>query len=143
METISVVKIEDLIANPDANYDWYNLTSEFIHNIPYEKFAETRHLKWDWVLISEKIKTIEHLENLNVLIGCPLNWKIISENMNEIIKRQIIFLDDLPEGYFVEDYFEEFLKYADLFPWKFSILTRGLPKVKIDKLALKIYGYTM
>lgn len=143
METISVVKIEDLIANPDANYDWYNLTNEFIHNIPYEKFAETRYLKWDWILISEKIKTIEHLENLNTLIGCPINWKIVSENMNEIIKCQVVSLDDLPEGYFVNDYFEEFLKYTDLFPWKFSILTRGLPKEKIDKLSLKIYGYTM
>jgi hypothetical protein len=62
--------------------------------------------------------------------------------MNKIIKRQVISLDDIPEGYFVTDHFEEFLKYVDFFPWKFSILTEGLPKVKIDKLAMEMYGYT-
>jgi hypothetical protein len=126
--------------------DWKALSSMKLTNTDYYNYlhlvSRNQDKPWDWKIISESIKNIDHLENLNVLIECPLNWKIISENMNKIIKRRVISLDDLPEGYFIIDYFEEFLKYADLFPWNFTILTKGLPKERIDKLAMKIYGYT-
>jgi hypothetical protein len=141
-DLVQFIKFETVVANPDVEWDWFNLTREFLCHYPYEKFVETRHLKWDWKVISERIKNIHDLEKLNIFTGCPLDWKIISENMNEIIKRRVIPLDDLPEGYFVSDHFDEFLKYAGLFPWRFSILTLGLPKVKIDKLAMEMYGYT-
>jgi hypothetical protein len=141
-DLVQFISFDTVLANPDVDWDWYLLTEKFLWCFPYEKFVETRHLKWDWKVISERIKNIHDLKKLNIFTDCPLDWKIISENMNEIIKHRVIPLDDLPAGYFVSDHFDEFLEYAELFPWRFTILTSGLPKVKIDKLALKIYGYT-
>jgi len=128
-----IIKFETVLTNPDVNWPWFNFTREFLCKVPYEKIAENHHLKWDWRIISERFSNVCSLSKIHLFRDCPLDWNVISENINKDIKHKIIPLDDLPEGYFVTDHFDDFLNYLD-FPWDWDIIYSGLPKVKVDKL---------
>lgn len=132
-EVTDFIKFDTVVANPDAKWPWSNLTDEFLCWIPCERFVETKHLNWDWKIISSRFANVHFLDKLRVFSDCPINWDIISEKINEDIKKRILPLDDLPQGYFVKDDFEKFLNYLD-FPWNWRIIYSGLPKAKKDRL---------
>jgi hypothetical protein len=131
------ITFDTILSNPDVDWPWDIITEEFLCYLPLEKFTETRHLNWDWRVISKTFCHIDSLEKLQILCDCPLRWDIISKNINEIIKNQVVNLDDLPQGYFVTDYFDKFLNYLD-YPWDWSIITSGLCQDKKDKLVEKL-----
>ena len=132
-EVTDFIKFDTVVSNPDAKWPWSNLTNEFLSCVPRKRFVETKHLNWDWKIISKVYGNIHQLDEIHIFKDCPLDWDIISENMNESIKRRILSLDDLPQGYFVKDDFKKFLNYLDL-PWNWEIIYSGLPKAKKDKL---------
>lgn len=137
-ELENFINFDVVKSNPEINWDWYSLTKKFFNWIPYEVFNETKHFKWDWETISEKITQLHHIKNIKKIIDCPLNWTIISENINCIIRKRVFFTDDIPSGHFSTDEFDEFMNYLD-FPWVWSIIYKDLPKEKIEKINSKRY----